>query len=90
MLSYNYKIIENRYGDKMKFIKKNRKLFLGIIIGLIVSGTVVYATGYAYAGSTFSVYSNSYAVRPVITLKSGLTTASGSGTSTSHYTLSAS
>ena len=38
----------------MNLLKKNKKLILGIIIGLIVSGTVVYATGYAYAGSGVS------------------------------------
>ena len=38
----------------MKLLKENKKLLLGIIIGLIVSGTVVYATGYAFAGSGVS------------------------------------
>ena len=38
----------------------------------------------------FYPYPNYSAVRPIVTLKSGLTISSGSGTSSSHYTLSAS
>lgn len=40
--------------------------------------------------SSFYENGNIYAVRPIVTLKSGLTIASGNGTSASHYTLSAS
>ena len=39
---------------------------------------------------SFSAYRTSYAVRPIVTLKSNVTHSSGSGTSASHYTLSAS
>lgn len=42
-----------------------------------------------YSGSLYSV-SNSYAVRPIVTLKSNVTHSSGSGISSSHYTLSVS
>ena len=42
---------------------------------------------YGYVSGSFSTYSNSYAVRPIITLKSGLTP-SGSGTSSLPYVLS--
>ena len=32
-----------KLGDNMKFIKRNLKLFIGIIVGAIVSGLGVYA-----------------------------------------------
>ena len=54
------------------------------------SGYVNYSYLWYWSVSSFNANNYSNAVRPVITLKSGLTTASGSGTSTSHYTLSAS
>lgn len=38
----------------MKIFKNNKKLILGIVIGLILSAVTVYATGYAYAGSGVS------------------------------------
>ena len=57
----------------------------------------VYSLGYVYntdlyywSKGSFGGYNMAYSVRPVVTLKSGLTTASGNGTSTSHYTLSVS
>ena len=48
--------------------------------------------GYLWSrgGSSFGANTDYYAVRPIVTLKSGLTTASGTGTSASHYTLSVS
>ena len=42
---------------------------------------------YRYSGS-FRPYANSYAVRPIVTLKSGLRPTSGNGTISSHYTFS--
>ena len=43
-----------------------------------------------WRGSSFYASIYSYSVRPIITLKSNITHSSGSGTSASHYTLSAS
>ena len=44
---------------------------------------------YNFTTSSFGTSTGMYAVRPIVTLKSGLSIASGSGTSSSHYTLSA-
>ena len=38
----------------MKLLSNNKKLILGIVVGLIISVVTVYATGYAYAGSEVS------------------------------------
>ena len=54
------------------------------------NGRVGYSSLYYWNNSSFNAYSDYYAVRPIITLKSGLTTSSGNGTSSSHYQLSVS
>ena len=54
------------------------------------SGYISSSTLWCRRNSSFSASTYSYAVRPIVTLKSGLTTSSGDGTSGSHYVLSAS
>ena len=53
-----------------------------------IDGTINAASLYSRSSGRWYAYYDSYAVRPVVTLKSGLTTPSGSGTSASPYVLS--
>ena len=54
------------------------------------SGSINYGDLWNRYSSNFSASTNNFAVRPIVTLKSGLTISSGEGTSGSHYALSAS
>ena len=54
------------------------------------NGTIGISSLWNWSKSSFYAYSYSYAVRPIVTLKSNITHSSGSGTSSSHYQLSVS
>ena len=51
------------------------------------SGNIAAGNLYYRNGSKFNTYSSSFALRPIVTLRSGITPTGGNGTSSSHYTL---